>query len=356
MGEILEMPDIKAKNLLKRREIRIEDGVVIKKRRPDELEVESTVLNFLKDDPNFHVPKIVDDKVAEDEIATEYIPGMQVTRFFHLLNIINNYALGIRQSKQRLLELKMAVVNEMLGDLSYFQSRNCELLDALGNHCGQYQYLDKLDESFDVAVDCFRRFGYNPGIGELRSVAKELEELAGFLAGEAKFVFRDAITDNVILKEPGLDNVSDDEAVGFILVKLAEPSGIEHFRGQLYHVDFGTANHLVTRVDDVVHILEHEMCSLEGIVPSGKCAEVSKDELYYSTVVARMFRSWSRRCVYLVGRMVGREDRYPNEHPEFYLNKVVGALMQLRSKDGTKHFEHLCLFCSESLNKGLITS
>ncbi len=345
------MVDTKARKLLKWRETRIEDGVLIKKRKPLELDVERRILYFFKDDPRFHVPKIVDDKTTEDEIATAYISGMQVTRFFHLLDIINNYAIEIKQLTQGPHELKAIIINDMLSDLSYFQSLNRKLLDKLEKCHGQYPYLHKLEESFDAVVDCFSGFGYKPRMAELRLVGRDLEELAEYLAIEAKFVFRDATIDNVILNKPELDCVADGEAVRFILDKLAEPDGIKQFSGHLYHVDFGTANHLVTQTDDVVHILEHEMCSLRGIVPKEISAQVRKDELYYSTMAARLFRSWARRCVYLIERMKGSEDRYPNEHPEFYLNKVVYALEQLPPKDSRKRFEHLYTFCAQTLHK-----
>ncbi|MDP2750038.1 MAG: hypothetical protein Q8O89_04370 [Nanoarchaeota archaeon] len=340
-------------NLIKFRQVRREGDTFVKKRKPGDSDVEKRMVTFFQGDPNFRVPTMRMNWPVEDELATTYVPGVQVTRLFNLLDAVNNLNKGsnpnFKPFKVSPLEVKAAIVGEILDDVHYFQSRNNELVSTLGKYCEPYPYVKKTLESFDSVVDCFKYFGFKPSFQNMSGVRKELEEIAQHLSDNARFVFRDAIIDNIMFHKPELENASNDAAISYIANQLTKSDALDQFKGRLYHIDFETSKNLVTKSDDFAHILEHQMCSLDGSDVKGKHLEMNRDELYNMTVAARIFRFWSRRCVYLVEKSKTGADRFPNERPEFYLNKVINALDALRSEDKNR-FDNLYKFCLDMKN------
>ena len=136
----------------------------------------------------------------------------------------------------------------------------------------------------------------------------------------------------------------------FIVSKLSKVGGLEYFKNLLYHVDFATANYLVTRADDIIHILEHEACSLGVVAPKNKELWI-KDKLYYSTMVARMFRLLAREFVHFAeGVQYQGEGFERKDSRRFYLDKTLNALSWLDKNSSGSRLEHLNKFVFE-INK-----
>ncbi len=348
IGEITERS---SKKLVKKPDVITEGELLIKRRKPEELEVEKKVLNFLKNNPKFKVPKIVNERTNASELATEYIPGMSLTRFFYLLDMIkedNRQTGDVRRSS---LELKEILIDKMIGDLVIFQGFNSELLKLFGEQIHEYPYETKLQESFDAIIDSFDILDYGLKSNEMSSVRADLRTLAEYLTRNSDFAFRDSTTNNVLINEPELDSVRKEEAIEFIISKLAKPDGFEYFKDLLYHVDFATANYLVTRADDVIHVLEHESCSLGAIAPKNK-EPVVKGELYYSTMVARMFRFLAREIVHFAAGVQYHGEGFEMKGSRrFYLDKTLNALSWLDKNSSGSRLEHLNKFVS-GIDKG----
>ncbi len=335
--------------LVKKPYVTLEGKILIKRRKLEELEVEKKVLNFLKNNSRLNVPKIINERTSTRELATDYISGISLTKLFYLLDIIKEDNNQTRIVRCGSLELKELLIDKMIEDLIIFQGLNQDLSKLIGEKIREYPYETKLQESFDAIINLFGMKGYDSKSAEGFLVRADLRTLAEYLTKNSDFIFRDSTTNNILINEPKLD-CAKEEAMEFIVSKLSKVGGLEYFKNLLYHVDFATANYLVTRADDIIHILEHEACSLGVVAPKNKELWI-KDKLYYSTMVARMFRLLAREFVHFAeGVQYQGEGFERKDSRRFYLDKTLNALSWLDKNSSGSRLEHLNKFVFE-INK-----
>lgn len=285
-----------------------------------EMNTEISVLNFLKSNGYFNVPRIISS--ANNYTIMNYCKGI---RIFNLLVEVDKYSV---YNENKAYEIKKTIMDICSCQQSKLQKA---LLLWKDNYekITPYPY-SKLATSINILSLCLN-IKYDK-----RTMNHELQKIYEYFINEATVPFRDSTTKNMILScdDLHLSNFKTEKERNEFIFQLFENDEIFQYisRYPIIDFDFSTCINCTTLEDDYISLFYHER-TWDGKEPDIKSLSWSNNiNLYRSaiTFIIRFLRFGSRKVAYMILHNKTYNIRFRYDNPEYYFKSLPDFLYVLQ--------------------------
>ena len=308
--------------------------------------------------PSIHPTITVDNIWAGKGICFERIEGHT---WFEIIGAFNEQFDTLSSVKKSTIsQIHGSLLTQSIQSLYEFRSliKECKIEETLKT----YPYINKINE----AINDTKNFIKNTNDQFFDELNQDVLDLSLFLKENSDTVFRDAHIKNRIFKS---NKSSLRETIQY-LTDIPNESLHELILQNTYDIDFETSKYIVTRWDDICHILlfdcagilsvdinsNHSNLISEGVQVINILNDVFKldirkedKNIFWQTVLFRATREHLRRVWYANVMPKTYLKRYSKEESSYYLKLAIYSRIQSNSYPYLHQFLHLLHQEHESL-------